>query len=124
MIFAVRTHPEGPQSTKGTFHPVLASEAQSHSVHQAQIRVQGHHSWETRFHRINSRVQGLATEVVAESWGGESLVDAAIECVRSWRHSPGHWGAVRASHRDYGYDIRRGANGIWYATGIFSGWRN
>jgi uncharacterized protein YbaA (DUF1428 family) len=124
MIFAVRTHPEGPASTKGRFHPVLAGEAQSHSGLQARIRVQGHHSWETRFHRINARIgDGLATEVVAESWGGESLVDAAVECVRSWRQSPGHWGAVRAAHRDYGYDIRRGGNGIWYATGIFSGWR-
>lgn len=124
MIFAVRTHPEGPASTKGRFHPVLAAEAQSHSTYQARIRLQGHHSWESRFHRINARIgDGLATEVVAESWGGESLVEAAIECVRSWRQSPGHWGAVRAAHRDFGYDIRRGGNGVWYATGIFSGWR-
>jgi hypothetical protein len=125
MIFAVRTHPERPASTRGHFHPVLAVEAASHSDHQARIRVQGHHSWETRFHRINSRIGSgaSATEVVAESWPGETLVEAAVECVHSWRQSPGHWRAVRSDHADYGYDIRRGSNGIWYATGIFSGLR-
>lgn len=125
MIFAVRTHPERPASTRGRFHPVLAVEAASHSTHQAQIRVQGHHSWETRFHRINARIGSgaSATEVVAESWPGETLVEAAIECVHSWRQSPGHWRAVKSDHADYGYDIRRGSNGIWYATGIFSGLR-
>ena len=127
MIFAVRTHPERPASaSSGQFHPVLASEAQSHSDHQARIRVQGHHSWETRFHRINARVGdgSSATEVVAESWPGETLVEAAIECVHSWRQSPGHWGAVRSAHNGFGFDIRRGGNGIWYATGIFSGFRH
>jgi hypothetical protein len=125
MIFAVRTHPERPASAYGRFHPVLAGEAQSHSDHQARIRVQGHHSWETRFHRINARIGNgsSATEVVAESWPGETLVEAAIECVHSWRQSPGHWGAVRSSHAEFGFDMRRGGNGIWYATGIFSGFR-
>jgi len=47
------------------------------------------------------------------------LLAAAIECVRCWRLSSGHWGAVRESHPVYGYDMKRGDNGIWYATGIF-----
>ena len=122
MIFAVRMHPDSPRSTQGEFNPVLADEAESHSVHQARIRVQGHHSWNTRFHRISGRLRGgsLPREVVAESWGGESLVEACHECVRSWRQSSGHWGAVRSRHKMFAFDIKRGSNGVWYATGLFA----
>lgn len=122
MIYAVRTHPEAPQSTEGEFNSVLAEEAEQHSQHQSRIHLQGHHDWETRFHRINGRIGGgtSSQEVVAESWGGQHLVEAAVECVRCWRLSPGHWGAVRRRHRMFGYDIKRGSNGIWYATGIFA----
>jgi hypothetical protein len=121
MIFAVRMHPEAPRSTRGRFLPVLAREAQSHSHHQARIRLQGHHNWEGRFHRINRWIPGglLAQEVVAESWPNEGLLEACIDCVDSWRQSPGHWSAVSSSQPVYGYDIKRGGNGIWYATGIF-----
>ena len=122
MIYAVRMHPERPRSTSGEFHSVLAEEAEQHSRHQASIRLQGHHNWETRFHRINRRIGSgaSATEVVAESWSGQDLVEAAVECVHSWRQSPGHWRAVRGRHRLFGYDIKRGSNGTWYATGIFA----
>ncbi len=121
MIFAVRIHPEGPASTQGQFLGVLADEAKSHANYQASILVQGHHSWDARFQRINSKLPGgaVAQEVVAESWPNESLVEACVDCVDSWRQSPGHWGAVRARHSLFGYDIKRGRNGIWYATGIF-----
>ena len=123
MIYAVRIHPERPASTWGTLQPVLVRAAQRQSQYQAQIQLQGHHNWESRFHQINSELPdgGPATEVVAESWPGEDLVEACVDCVNSWRQSPGHWGAVRARHRFFGYDIKRGGNGIWYATGIFSG---
>ncbi|NLE40083.1 MAG: hypothetical protein GX621_18865 [Pirellulaceae bacterium] len=121
LIYAVRTHPERPASTDGEFNPELAEEAESHSDYQARIRLQGHHNWEGRFHRIRARLRGgmTATEVCAESWPGEGLLRAAIECVRCWRQSSGHWSAVRARQSCYGYDMRRGSNGIWYATGIF-----
>lgn len=121
MIYAVRIHPEAPASTQGQFHGELADEAKSHAFYQASIQVQGHHSWESRFHRINAKLPGnvLAQEVVAESWPNESLVEACVECVDSWRQSPGHWSAVRSRHPLFGYDIKRGRNGIWYATGIF-----
>lgn len=121
MIFAVRTHPEDPDSTDGEADPVLMKAARNHSEYQADIGVQGHHHWESRFHSISSELpDGLtAQEVVAESWPGQGLLDACIDCVHSWRQSSGHWGAVRARQPRFGYDIRRGRNGVWYATGIF-----
>jgi len=132
MIYAVRVHPEGPASTKGIKDPVLTDEAGSHSRYQAQIRVQGHHRWDSRFQRIIGRLFGrknryrvvyanpTPVEVVAESWPDQDLVDSCVDCVHSWRQSPGHWNAVKSRHAGYGYDIRRGSNGIWYATGIFT----
>lgn len=61
----------------------------------------------------------VAQEICAESWPGQSLVEAAQECVHSWRHSSGHWDAVGTRHPLFSYDMQRGATGIWYATGIF-----
>lgn len=122
LIFAVRTHPDQPQSTAGETLDVLVQEAEQHSVHQARINLQGHHQWETRFHRINSQIPGglVAKEVCAESWPGQTLMDAARECVSSWRQSSGHWSAVNGRHPFYGYDMQRGTNGVWYGTGIFA----
>ncbi len=121
LIFAVRIHPEHPASTNGTLDPNLVNEAKGSADYQARIGRQGHHFWETRFHRINALLPFglLASEVCAESWPGQGLLQAALECVRCWRLSPGHWGAVRSPHQVYGYDMKRGANGVWYATGIF-----
>ena len=123
LIYAVRMHPEAPQSTTGELSPVLALSAESHSRYQAEIQVQGHHNWDSRFHLINSQLPaGMAsTEVCAESWPGEGLVEAAEDCVQSWRQSSGHWSQVSGRHRLFGYDMKRGRNGIWYATGIFGG---
>lgn len=121
LVYAVRIHPEHPQSTVGKLDKNLLSEAENHSQHQANIRLQGHHNWDMRFHRINAILPfGLvANEVCAESWPGQHLVEAAIECVRCWRTSSGHWSSVVAPHRLFGYDMKRGGNGVWYATGIF-----
>jgi hypothetical protein len=120
LIYAVRTHPEHPASADGDPEPILLEEAQEQAQYQATVRVQGHQYWESRFHRILSRLPGggAPREVCAESWGGQSLVEAAIECVRCWRSSSGHWSAVQSNSRFFGYDMKRGENGIWYATGI------
>jgi hypothetical protein len=120
LILAVRIHPENPQSTQGECDPVLCSEAAAHSGHQASIRKQGHHNWQNRSQRIVGNTGGgSASEVCAESWENQDLIDSCVDCVASWRQSPGHWNAVRSPQSAYGYDIRRGSNGIWYATGIF-----
>jgi hypothetical protein len=115
LILAVRIHPEHPRSTEGACDPALCQEAEAHSAHQARIRRQGHHGWDNRARRIG----GAAAEVCAESWEHQDLLDSCVDCVASWRQSAGHWRAVSGSHSAYGYDIRRGSNGIWYATGIF-----
>ncbi len=120
MIYAVRTHPHAPRSARGLPHHELLRESAWHSQHQANINVQGHHDWESRFHRINAKLGEMSSrEVVAESWGGQSLLEAAIECVHCWHQSSGHWDAVSSPHVEYGYDIDRGNNGVWYATGLF-----
>jgi hypothetical protein len=125
MVFAVRIHPEAPASTATKASPVLADEAAAQSRYQARICAQGHQQWESRFQRIIGRLfgrgtPGLPKEVVAESWPNQNLIDSCIDCVDSWRQSSGHWAAVRSQHDSYGYDIQRGSNGVWYATGIFA----
>jgi len=120
MIWAVRTHPEGPASTYGMHHPTLASGATQHSTYQASLGVQGHQNFESRYGQLSGAAGGSVSEVVAESWPGQNMIDSCIDCVQSWRHSPGHWRGVAGRHRAFGYDIRRGRNGIWYGTGIFA----
>ncbi len=123
LIYAVRIHPDHPESTDGQELPLLEAEAAEHSQYQADVGVQGHQGWGSRFRKIVARLPGglSAKEVCAESWPGQHLVESAIECVRCWRLSEGHWSAVVARHNYFGYDMRRGRNGVWYATGIFGG---
>lgn len=118
LILAVRIHPENPQSTSGSCDASLCAAAAAHSEHQARIRRQGHHGWDTRSQQIAAG-RGGASEVCAESWPNQDLLDSCVDCVASWRQSSGHWNAVRSPQAAYGYDLRRGSNGIWYATGIF-----
>ena len=121
MVWAVRVHPERPASTTGVASAVLTRAAESHSHHQARIGVQGHHQWESRFQNIMGQLNGryAPVEVVAESWPNQTMIDSCVDCVASWRHSSGHWNAVKSAQGIYGYDIKRGSNGIWYGTGIF-----
>jgi hypothetical protein len=120
MIWAVRIHPEAPQSTGGTFHPSLADGAMQQASYQANVGQQGHQNFGTRFHTLSAAAGGSVAEVCAESWPNQNLIDSCIDCVDSWRHSSGHWQGVSRPHRAFGYDIRRGRNGIWYGTGIFA----
>ncbi|MFN0021367.1 MAG: hypothetical protein ACKVP0_24210 [Pirellulaceae bacterium] len=121
LIWAVRTHSDRPQSAASDYSSYLAAQAESHSQHQASIHLQGHHNWDQRFQEINVKLGGgmVSREVCAESWPNQRLVEAAEECVHSWRQSSGHWEGVSGKHASFGYDMKLGTNGIWYATGIF-----
>lgn len=127
MIYAVSVHPERPQSVYCQLHPAMLQHAQSHSRRQAGAHRLHHANLSAAISIIGSQMGvglGGASEVVAESGGrvvgGESVLEAAFGSVDGWRGSPGHWSAVSRPHRYYGYDIARGANGTWYATGIFA----
>ncbi len=116
MIYAIRVHPERPQSVYGEARAAFLGHAERHSARQASMQHQHHADL------IGSGI-GANSEVVAESWGafvgGENVLEASFSCVDAWRQSPGHWGAVSRAQRYFGYDIARGANGTWYATGVF-----
>jgi len=118
LILAVRRHPARPLSTCGNSDESLAAAAAAHAAHQARLRRQGHHGWEARSQQFAGG-RGGASEVCAESWPDQDLLDSCVDCVACWRQSAGHWQAVSSPQAAYGYDISRGANGIWYATGIF-----
>ncbi len=122
LIFAVRVHEDDPRSTDSETLPLLVEAAQSHAQYQADIRLQGHHGWDRRFQELLAALPDdvMPYEVCAESWPGETLIEAAHECVRSWRQSSGHWQRVASKTRFYGYDMKRGSNGIWYGTGILA----
>jgi hypothetical protein len=126
MLYALRVHPERPQSVHAKEHPAFMAHAKRHSAHQAAVKRQHHADIIAVSAALESEAGvpiGGASEVVAESWGavvgGENVLEAAFSCVDAWRHSSGHWGAVARKHRYFGYDLARGSNGTWYATGIF-----
>ena len=120
MIWAVRIHPERPRSTEGQFNPGLAEGATHQASYQASVGVQGHQNFGTRFDQLVSASGTMGvSEVCAQSWPGQNMIDSCIDCVASWRQSSGHWQGVSSYHQSYGYDISRGGNGIWYGTGIF-----
>lgn len=126
MIYAVSVHPEVPQSVFCTCHAAFLDHAQQHSMVQARARRQHHCNLSAASSTLRSRVErGFSgtQEVVAQSWGsfvgGENVLEASFSCIDAWRHSPAHWGGVAGRHTFFGYDIARGSNGTWYATGIF-----
>ena len=122
MVYAIRMHPEGPQSTSGVLSPVLRKAASTHSRQQALLGRQGHHQWQSRFQDLWEQIGGKPpVEVCAESWPDEPLLTACLGCVHAWRQSAGHWQSVSGKHPLYAYSIYRGHNRIWYATGIFGG---
>lgn len=122
LVLALALHPKGPQSIRGDWNPVLAKAAEGHSTHQAELKKQGHQGWPSRFQRLLNQLgqNSKPKEVCAESWPGQSLLEAAEECVASWHQSPGHWKAVSSRQAAYAYDMKQGSNGVWYATGILA----
>ncbi|QDU79506.1 hypothetical protein Pla110_12160 [Polystyrenella longa] len=119
LIYALKRHPERPQSVNSTPHQYLMHMSNVNSSTMARLSQVGHHNWTARFHQINSTVGGLSTEV-AVGGNGYTLLDIANDCIGTWRSSAGHWNAMRKQHRYYGYDMVQGSNGTWYATGVFA----
>jgi hypothetical protein len=109
LVWAMRVHPEAPQSTSGSAAPELMAHAENHSRVQANSNHQHH----------NLPLGIASSEIVAESWPwNHNVVDAAIDIVGSWRQSSGHWSAARSAWSSYGYDMK--TNGSkWFATGVF-----
>ncbi len=127
MLFALHMHPVKPNSIHGTWNDAFMGHAERHSKHQAKMCYQHHADLIGAINRMGGEMGiGLnnGSEVVAESWGtvvgGENVLEACYSCIDAWSHSPGHWGAVCRHHRYFGYDIAKGSNGTWYATGIFA----
>jgi hypothetical protein len=122
MIFAITVHPDAPKSVHCSCHAAMLEHAESHSNRQASMGNQHHANLIAVMGSLGTRVGavGGASEVVAESWGGEHVLEASYSCVDAWRHSAGHWGAIMSRHRFFGYDIGLSRNGKWYATGIFA----
>ena len=120
LIYAIRIHPERPQSTAGTPDPMIMRAAKDHSEYQAKTGVLGHQNFGARSAKISAAMGGGgASEICAQSWSGEGLYEAAIGCVRAWRNSSGHWSSAKRKHTYYGYDMVRGRNNTWFATGLF-----
>lgn len=121
LIYAITVHPDAPKSVLCNCHAATLEHAEAHSGRQASMGNQHHADLIGAMGRIGPRVGGVggASEVVAESWGGESMLEACYSCVDAWRHSAGHWGAIMSSHRYFAYDIALSRNSKWYATGIF-----
>ena len=106
----------------GQLHPTLQRAAERHAAYQAQVHVQGHQGWEQRVADLRRQMPDCHTfkEVANESWPGQDMNAAAYEMYRSWRLSAGHWSAVNGNCRYYGYAMRLGSNGVWYACAIFA----
>ena len=106
----------------GRLHPTLQQAAERHAAYQAQVHVQGHQDWEARVAELRRQMPDCHTfkEVANESWPGQDTNAAAYEMYRSWKLSAGHWSAVNGRCRYYGYAMRLGSNGVWYACGIFA----
>jgi len=118
LIWALRTHPERPQSVYGRPSPRLFAHASENNRRQCEREQQGHHT--------PIGYLGNAAEIAAESWPwNTNVVDGAIDCVAAWRTSPGHWRGASSPCDEFGYDMRRGRSRwfggqeVWFATGVF-----
>ena len=81
----------------------------------------GHPSWNSRYHKIRSRLGMTGVEVTAFSWPDKS--EGATSEITSglfydWQRSSGHWRVVSKTHKRFGDALARSSNGVWYACVI------
>jgi len=121
LVYALRMHPESPQSVYADVSRVLLEGANSHSRFMAQLGQVGHHNWGTRSQSITSQLGGgVGVGEVAAMVHGATLIDAAKNCVNAWRNSPGHWALISGPTTLFGYDLVEAPDGSWYGAGIFA----
>jgi len=101
-------------------HPLFMALALKHATYMADVHKQGHQGFDKRAADIMRMFPGSTpSEIAAESWKGQSDVEAADDAYKSWKSSKGHWRECSAAHTYYGYAMVRGGN-IWYSCGLFA----
>jgi len=105
----------------GELHPEFQKLAEEHAADQAKRQHQDHRGFQKRSAILQKKAPDTNewAEVVAESFPGQSMNDAAKEMYKSWESSRRHWRDVNGPCDYYGYSMRRDANGVWYACAIF-----
>ncbi len=102
-------------------HPLMMALSNKHAIEQADVCFQSHNGFDQRAADVMRQFPGSeVSEIVAQSWAGQSDVESADDAYKCWRQSPGHWKACNSPHTWYGYSMARGRNGIWYSCGIFA----
>jgi len=121
LVYAVRIHPDAPASTDRAVNHYLFEQAHQHSLTQARYSQVGHQNWSHRFQVISAQLGGrYGVNEIAASGNGETMIEAAQDCVAGWRQSPGHWQHVAGHPQFYGYDLVQSGTGKWYGTGILA----
>lgn len=110
----------------GELDEYLCELAIDHAEWMAKHRVQTHDGDNKdqgimpRSNAIDARYgYGKNSEIVAESWGGETPEQAAKACVKSWAGSvDAHARILFGKAKRICYSMRRGANGKYYCMGM------
>ncbi len=120
LVYALRMHPESPQSVYANVSRVLLEQANRHSHYMAQLSQVGHQNFSSRSQAITSQLGRMGVGEVAAQVHGATLIEAARNCVAAWRGSPGHWSLIKAPTTLFGYDLVKAPDGSWYGTGLFA----
>ena len=122
MIWAVRIHPEAAAEHLRHASPDAGRRGDAAGLLPGERRrSRGTRISSRGIHTLSAAAGGSVSEVCAESWPGQNMIDSCIDCVDSWRHSSGHWQGVSGRHRAFGYDIRRGRQRHLVRHGDFCG---
>lgn len=120
LTFAIRIHPNRPQSANGRPSCFLMNLAFGHACNQASTHVMGHQNFSYRSSQVMRAHPGTqSSEICAQTGGGVALV-GALGLAQLWRGSSAHWSAMKSPSRGWGYDMQRSNNGSWYGCGIFA----
>ena len=120
LTFAIRVHPNRPQSANGRPSCFLMKLAFGHACNQASTHVMGHQNFSSRSSQVMRAHPGTqSSEICAQTGGGVALI-GALGLAQLWRGSSAHWSAMKSPSRGWGYDMQRSNNGNWYGCGLFA----